>query len=84
MFLAVRIIDAVTDVAMGAIADHTRTGFGQFRPYLLWFAIPYGVLCTLTFYTPDFGYTGKLIYTYCAVVFFLYLRVARPDRIDKD
>lgn len=64
MFLAVRVIDAVTDVIMGAIADRTRSRFGQFRPYLLWFAIPFGVLCTLTFYTPDFSYTGKLVYAY--------------------
>lgn len=64
MFLAVRVLDAVTDVLMGAVADRTRTKYGQFRPYILWFAIPFGVLCCLTFYTPDFGYTGKLIYAY--------------------
>ena len=63
MFLAVRVLDAVTDVLMGA-ADRTRTKYGQFRPYILWFAIPFGVFCCLTFYTPDFGYTGKLIYAY--------------------
>ena len=47
---------------MGAIADRTRTTMGQFRPWLLWCAIPFGALCTLTFYTPDFSYTGKLVY----------------------
>ena len=64
MFLAVRVLDAVTDVLMGAVADRTRTKYGQFRPYILWFAIPFGVLCCLTFYTPDLGYSGKLIYAY--------------------
>jgi len=64
MFLAVRAIDAVLDVFIGAIADRTRTSRGQFRPYIMWFAIPFGVVCTLTFYTPDFGYTGKLVYAY--------------------
>ncbi|RLM22658.1 symporter YagG [Brenneria alni] len=68
MFLAVRIIDAVADVLMGAVADRTRSRFGQFRPYLLWFAIPFGVLCALTFYTPDFGYTGKLVYAYTSYI----------------
>ena len=53
MFLAVRVLDAVTDVLMGAVADRTRTKYGQFRPYILWFAIPFGVLCCLTFYTPQ-------------------------------
>lgn len=64
MFLAVRVLDAVTDVLMGAVADRTKTKYGQFRPYLLWFAIPFGVLCCLTFYTPDLSYSGKLIYAY--------------------
>lgn len=64
MFLAVRVIDAFFDVGIGAVTDRTRTKYGQFRPYLLWFAIPFGVMCMLTFYTPDFSYTGKLIYAY--------------------
>ncbi|PWC17649.1 glycoside-pentoside-hexuronide (GPH):cation symporter [Brenneria corticis] len=68
MFLAVRVIDAVADVLMGAVADRTRSRFGQFRPYLLWFAIPFGVLCALTFYTPDFGYAGKLVYAYTSYI----------------
>ncbi|HHT0041768.1 TPA: glycoside-pentoside-hexuronide (GPH):cation symporter [Raoultella planticola] len=66
MFLAVRVIDAFFDVGIGAVTDRTRTKYGQFRPYLLWFAIPFGVMCMLTFYTPDFSYTGKLIYAYCS------------------
>ena len=38
------IFDAVTDPLMGAIADRTNTESGKYRPYLKWFAIPYGVL----------------------------------------
>lgn len=64
MFLAVRVVDGIADVYMGAMADRTKTRFGQFRPYLLWFAIPFGVLCTLTFYTPALSYSGKLLYAY--------------------
>lgn len=80
MFLVVRIIDAAADVVMGAIADRTRSRFGQFRPYLLWFAIPFGVLCALTFYTPDFSYTGKLIYAYASytLLSFAYTAVNVP------
>lgn len=66
MFLVVRCVDAVTDVLMGAYADRTRTKFGQFRPYILIFAIPFGVVCMMTFYTPDMSYTGKLIYAYAS------------------
>ncbi len=53
MFLAVRVIDAF-DVGIGAVTDRTRTKL-SFVTYLLWFAIPFGVMCMLTFYTPDFS-----------------------------
>lgn len=68
MFLAVRCIDAVADVFMGAYADRTRTKWGQFRPYILLFAIPFGVICMMTFYTPQFSYAGKLVYAYCSYI----------------
>lgn len=64
MFLAVRIIDAVTDPLMGALADRTESKYGKFRPYLLWFALPFGVISVLAFTTPDFGEEGKMIYAF--------------------
>lgn len=64
MFLVVRIFDAVTDPLMGAIADRTKTRWGKFRPYLLWLAVPYALICVLTFTTPDLDPGGKLIYAY--------------------
>ena len=36
MMLITKIIDAVTDPLMGALADRTQSRFGKFRPYLLW------------------------------------------------
>lgn len=64
MFLVTKIWDAVNDPIMGVIADRTNTRWGKFRPYLLWFAIPMGVLGVLTFTTPELSSTGKLIYAY--------------------
>ncbi|KFB98068.1 xyloside transporter [Trabulsiella guamensis ATCC 49490] len=64
MFLLVRAFDAVADVYIGYLADHTQTKHGQFRPYILWFSLPFGIFGALTFYTPDFGETGKIIYAY--------------------
>lgn len=64
MFLAVRIIDAITDPLMGAIADRTQTKYGKFRPYLLWFALPFGLISVLAFTTPDFTETGKMWYAF--------------------
>ena len=64
MFLAVRIIDAVTDPIMGAIADRTQSKYGKFRPYLLWFALPFGLISVLAFTTPDLAEEGKMIYAF--------------------
>lgn len=64
MFLITKIWDAVNDPLMGLIADRTNTKWGKFRPYLVWVAIPFGVLGVLTFTTPDFGGFGKLVYAY--------------------
>lgn len=47
LFLVVRIIDAITDPLMGAFADRTRSRFGQYRPYLLYLALPFGLISVL-------------------------------------
>ncbi len=64
MFLITRIWDTVNDPLMGIIADRTNTRWGKFRPYLLWMAVPFGVIGVFTFVTPDFGESGKIIYAY--------------------
>jgi len=64
MFLVTRIWDSVNDPIMGVIADRTKTRWGKYRPYLLWFAIPFAAMGVLTFYTPNLNATGKLIYAY--------------------
>ena len=64
MFLVTKILDAVTDPAMGLIADRTQTRWGKYRPYLLWMAIPYALLGYLLFLGPDLSQTGKLIFAY--------------------
>jgi GPH family glycoside/pentoside/hexuronide:cation symporter len=64
MFLVTKVVDAVSDPVMGLIADRTTTKWGKFRPYLLWGAIPYGVLGYAMFANPDLSDMGKLIYAY--------------------
>jgi GPH family glycoside/pentoside/hexuronide:cation symporter len=64
MFLATKVVDAVSDPVMGMIADRTNTRWGKFRPYLLWGAIPYGLLGYAMFANPELSSAGKLAYAY--------------------
>mgnify|MGYP000305015024 CR=1 FL=1 len=64
IFLVGRIWDAVNDPLMGTIADRTSTKMGKFRPYLLYTALPFGILGFIMFITPDFSTQGKIIYAF--------------------
>ncbi|AOZ99826.1 MFS transporter [Flavobacterium commune] len=58
---------------IGAIADRTNSKWGKFRPWILWTAVPLGVIALLAFTTPDFSYKGKVIYaviTYTLLLLF--------------
>ena len=80
MMFVTRIADAVADPAMGAIADRTKTRWGHFRPYVLWFALPLAVAGVLTFTTPNLGGSAKLVYAYVtySLLMFLYTAVNIP------
>jgi len=71
MILVSRLWDGVNDPMMGMIADRTNTRWGKFRPYLIWISIPLAVIAVLTFTTPNFGSTGKLIYAYITFTFLM-------------
>ena len=62
MFLIARGLDAVSDPLMGWLADRTHSRWGQFRPYLLWGAVPFGLTCVLTYSTPSLGLTGRMVF----------------------
>ncbi len=47
---------------IGILADRTNSRWGKFRPWVLFTAVPLGVIAILAFSTPDFSYKGKLIY----------------------
>ncbi|MFN7782816.1 MAG: glycoside-pentoside-hexuronide (GPH):cation symporter [Lysobacterales bacterium] len=64
LLFVTRFFDAVTDPLMGAVADRTRTRWGQFRPWLLVGALPLALMGVVTFSTPDLGDTGKLVWAY--------------------
>jgi len=64
MFLITRIWDTAFDPVVGIMTDRTQSKWGKFRPYILYVAIPFGIIGILTFTTPDFSITGKLVYAY--------------------
>jgi sugar (glycoside-pentoside-hexuronide) transporter len=68
LFLVVRVWDAIFDPLMGVIADRTNTKWGKFRPWVLWTAVPFGIMGFLTFTTPSFGPQGKLAYAYVTYI----------------
>ena len=61
LMLVTRIWDAVSYPMIGNIADRTKTLWGKYRPYLLFFALPFAVCGILLFTTPE---NGKVVWAY--------------------
>ena len=68
LFLVVRFWDAIFDPIMGVVADKTNTRWGKFRPWILWTAVPFGIMGFLTFVTPPLSAHGKLVYAYVTYI----------------
>jgi len=61
IMMVARFWDMAIDPVIGIVSDRTQTRWGKFRPYILFGAVPYAALSILTFTTPNFGETGKII-----------------------
>jgi GPH family glycoside/pentoside/hexuronide:cation symporter len=75
-----RSLDAFFDPVIGMVADRTETRWGKFRPFLLWFCVPFAIMGVLTFTTPNLVGSGKLIWawvTYNALML-LYTAINIP------
>ena len=68
LFLVVGLGVACLNPVMGMIADRTSTRWGKFRPWLLWSALPFGVIGVLTFTTPNISPTGKIAYAWTTYI----------------
>jgi glycoside/pentoside/hexuronide:cation symporter, GPH family len=68
LFLVVGLGVAFLNPVMGMIADRTSTRWGKFRPWLLWTAIPFGLIGVLTFTTPNISPAAKLIYAWTTYI----------------
>lgn len=77
LFFIVRLQDGISDVAMGAVCDATKSKYGKFRPWVLWTAIPLAVILSLTFTCPaGLGATGKVVYAYATYILFTLVYTA--------
>ncbi|MGL5431114.1 MAG: melibiose:sodium transporter MelB [Vibrio sp.] len=70
IFLAARIIDAVTDPMMGVIVDNTQSKFGKFRPWIVIGTLLNAVVLVGLFSTHMFE--GTTLYIYAAAAYILW------------
>jgi sugar (glycoside-pentoside-hexuronide) transporter len=68
LFLVVGLGVACLNPVMGVIADRTNTKWGKFRPWLLWTALPFGIIGVLTFTTPNISPAAKIIYAWTTYI----------------
>ncbi|MGE5378900.1 MAG: MFS transporter [Bacteroidota bacterium] len=55
--------DAINDPIVGILSDHLHTRWGRRRPFLLWFAIPFGLSYVITWTAPTWdNQVALLIY----------------------
>ena len=73
MIFVTKLIDAVADPMIGAIADRTNTRFGKFRPYLIWASVPIAFAGILTYTVPGLSAGGKLIWAYSTLTLLMVL-----------
>ena len=80
LMLIARMFDVVTDPLMGSLADRTQSRWGTYRPWLIYGAVPFGLIFALLLYTPDFGPVGKRIwaYTFYLLMMAVYTAVNVP------
>lgn len=80
MLFATKLVDALTDPAMGAIADRTRSRWGKFRPYLAFAGMPMAGAAVLTFTTNPWSTEFQLLWAYAtySLMMLLYTVLSTP------
>ncbi|MDX2442706.1 MAG: MFS transporter [Bacteroidales bacterium] len=76
LMLVARSSDGISDVLMGIIGDRTKSKYGKFRPWILWTAIPLGVILSLLFTGPNLSPSGKIVYAYVTYIVFTLVYTA--------
>ncbi|WP_447879086.1 MFS transporter [Serratia fonticola] len=68
IFVIARVLDAIFNIFVGYFIDKTQTRHGKLRPYLLYGAVPLGILTVLCFSTFDSDYK----FYYALITYTLY------------
>lgn len=64
MYAVARGWDIIWDPTMGVIAERMHPKQGKYKPYLIFGAVPFGIIAILTFTVPNLGHGGKLLWAY--------------------
>jgi len=72
VFLLTKILDAITDVAVGTWIDYRKRygKYGKFRTVMIYAVVPLAVCTAVSFYIPDFTVTGKIVWAYFSYALF--------------
>ncbi len=62
ILLISNLADAVTDPVVGNLSDRTRSRWGRRRPWLLFGAVPFGLVFFMQWVVPPFNETGLFFY----------------------
>ncbi len=70
MFIVCRLLDGITDFAMGGIVDKTNTKLGKARPWLIICAplMVLGIILILSV-PQSWSQAGKIVFAYCTYIF---------------
>ena len=74
IILIARLWDAFFDPLMGIAADRTRTRWGSFRPWILYTALPWGIIMYLAYATPR-GWQGSALFVYALITNILLMTI---------
>lgn len=81
VFLITKIFDAFADISVGTWVDSRKRGIGgKFRPFMIYGALPLGVMTIVSFTNPGFATNGNLYWAYFTYMLFglLYTIVNVP------
>ena len=81
ILLLCRLLDGISDLAMGYVVDKVNPKHGKARSWLRWLAFPYGISIILLFSAPDLSMTGKTVYagiTYLIALAIIYTAISVP------